>query len=399
MNSEYENPEPSEEHDSEIMQREELLDARRITIQDVKDHITGPVISTVVHILLLVFFGSIIVFEPPPETRDIEVEMKIMDLKEIEEPPPPPEDPVDPEEATEMPIERPVVMDMMDVMIEDIAVETPSQVEMPSLLNMKMSNSALVLPVPAASGTGQKISARFLNTGGTGSRFLFILDCSASMKPDQFLVAKAHLIKTLEAFKGKGQIAILFFSGPVWLPEEDAKAIHGNWTKKGSAYDFAPKNPNVVPKPRWMMPTKKNVEILTKYIVQEEKTFGTDWRHPFRIAYEMDPQPNVIFFMTDGSVSNDCSGETIDMSKKYAKKITVNTIGFGISDKGIPLLEEIALNSKKGQFKKYTKDEIAQMSQGIKLPTDLTSDTKLSYAKPKPVKVEEEKKVAGLKIE
>ena len=402
MNQEYEDDESMEEAEgSGFVSYEELMEARKITFLDIKEHLTGPVISTVIHVVLLAFLGTIVVFKAPEKSKEITVEMKTIEPQEIEPPPPPPEppDPVDVQDSSETPVERPDVDVQVDVQVDNISVNDTSDVELPSVLDMKMSNSALTLSVPVGGGrNGGGVAGKFLGTGGSGSRFMFILDYSASMSKDQLLVLKSHLMKALKAFKGRGQVAILFFAGPTWLPQENGMAVYKKWGGKGRYDHFANKDMrSFYPKPKWMVPNAHNLAILDKYICQSGKVGGTNWSHPFRIALEnMDPKPQVIFFMTDGNVSGKISRECIDLVKKYGEKITINTIGFGVT---AGALKDIAKLSKGGVFKGYSKSELKSMAKDVTLPTSFTKDTDFDYRIPRVGKISAEKKVEGLTIE
>ena len=63
------------------------------------------------------------------------------------------------------------------------------------------------------------------------------------------------------------------------------------------------------------------------YLTTLRKSWGTDWRNPFRYAYSMmEPSPDVIFFLTDGVVRN--PQETLAMVEAN-RHIPIMTIGFG----------------------------------------------------------------------
>lgn len=137
------------EHDYEdYPSHEDFLNAQKITISDVKEHITGPVISVVVHVILLALLGTIVVFKAPKERTDIEVEMKEMEIKEIEKIPEPPKPPEEVTEEIEVEIDRPdvntdaVAVDVDNVAVEDVSID----VSIPDLLNVKPNSSALKLP-------------------------------------------------------------------------------------------------------------------------------------------------------------------------------------------------------------------------------------------------------------
>lgn len=148
---------------------EDVLAAQRITFEDVKEHITGPVISLITHVILLAFLGSVIVFHGPEERSDIEIEVREVELKELEKIPEPPQ----PEEETvepEIEVERPdVETEAVDVEVEDVAVDTAAEdVAVPDLLSVKPSNSALVFPhiMGMRSGAGRRAALKRYG-GGT----------------------------------------------------------------------------------------------------------------------------------------------------------------------------------------------------------------------------------------
>ena len=401
MNQEYEENENVDEiENSGFMSYEELMEARKITFSDIKEHLTGPVISTVIHVVLLAFLGTIVVFKAPEKSKEITVEMKTIEPQEIEPPPPPPEppDPVDVQNPTETPVERPNVDMNVDVQVENISVNDTSDVELPSVLNMKMSNSALTLSVPVGGGKGGGVAGKFLGTGGSGNRFVFILDYSCSMGENNLLVLKSHLMKALKAFKGRGEVALLFFAGPTWLPQEDGAAAYKKWGGRGKYDSFSKKDmSSFYPKPRWMVPNAHNLAILDKYICQSGKVGGTNWSHPFRVALDMKPKPQVIFFMTDGTVSPKIVDTCKQLIKSKGKDVTINTIAFG-AEKGWKSLEELAKLSKGGVFKGYSGSDLKSMAKDVKLPTSFTRDTAFDYRAPKAGKLAAEKKVEGLTI-
>jgi len=140
---------------------EDILAAQEITFQDVMDHMTGPVVSVVFHIIVAALAGSIVVFESGGERHDIEVEMKEVDIKEIEKPPEPPE-PVETMEEVEVEIEAPDVEAPEVEAVDDVAVEDVEfDANLPDL-NMTMTNSALKLPGVYAlrSGSGRKSAVK-----------------------------------------------------------------------------------------------------------------------------------------------------------------------------------------------------------------------------------------------
>ena len=434
MNEEYEHDEMSEEEveGSGFMSYEELMESRKISFSDVKEHLTGPVISTVIHVVLLAFLGTIIVFKAPEKAKEITVEMKKIEPTEIEPPPPPPEppEPVEVENPTETPIERPNMEVDVDVQVENISVNNTSEVQLPSVLNMKMSNSALSLPVnPGGGGTKGSIGGKFLGTGGSGQRFAFVLDYSASMGSHnvgnkKIDVMEEHLVKALEGFRGKGQVCIILFAGGGWLLDGEwpvgtvTPSSNGRTTKR-KCRELDP----ATLKPRWIVPNKHNLEILKKKIYETDTLFGTNWAAGMDIALNyLKPSPDVVFFMTDGMVSESSAQQTLDMvkaAKVKHKNMIVNVIAFGLSADGGSSSKKKASSSSKnkrcdpsyylpeiakvggGQYKVFTAADIKAMSD-VKKITKYDAPGELDYAPPPKTSsrsLPAEKKVTGLEIE
>ena len=64
------------------------LSSDKLTLEDFKKHLSGPLISLVVHIVILLIAGTVIITEPPkPEADEIVVEMK--NIEAVPPPPPP----------------------------------------------------------------------------------------------------------------------------------------------------------------------------------------------------------------------------------------------------------------------------------------------------------------------
>ena len=446
MNPEYEENEEYEDIDevesSGFMSYEELMEARKITFSDIKEHLTGPVISTVIHVVLLAFLGTIVVFKAPEKSKEITVEMKTIEPQEIEPPPPPPEppDPVDVQNPTDTPVERPNVDVNVDVQVDNISVNDTSDVELPSVLNMKMSNSALTLSVPVGGGSGGGISGKFLGTGGgsKGSRFAFVLDYSASMgghdkKNKKIDVMKEHLVKAIQGFKGRGQVCIIPFAGGGWLLDGEWPVDKVSKSNNGTAKRTCKKLDPATLNPRWIVPTRSNFEILKKLIYETDTLFGTNWASGMDIALNyLKPKPDVIFFMTDGQVSEKCAEDTLAMVKEAKlknKNLVIHSIAFGITGDAGSSSKSKSKKGKKGkkggkgggskgggrcdpnfylpeiakitggEYKAFSNEDIKAMSD-VKKITKYDASGQLDYSPPKAGKaVQKEKKVTGLVIE
>jgi hypothetical protein len=169
--SEYEEQDEVQEEEEfgAAPSHEDVIAARKLTFQDVKDHISGPVVSVVLHVIAIAFLSTIIVFEAPKEGTDIEVKEVVVDIKELEKIPEPPE-PEEIEVEQEVEIERPdVTTEDTEVVVEDVAVDAPAaDVVMPNILSVKPTNSALVMPALFGMRTGNGRKTALKRYGGSG---------------------------------------------------------------------------------------------------------------------------------------------------------------------------------------------------------------------------------------
>ncbi len=128
---------------------EELMAARKLTVEDLKEHISGPVLSVIVHVVILAILSTVIVFRPPDEGTEIEVKEIIVKVKPLEKKiePPKPEDPKP--EDTDMDVERPADVTESDVVAPEEEIVTDSVVQdvtVPNILNVCPSDSSLRMP-------------------------------------------------------------------------------------------------------------------------------------------------------------------------------------------------------------------------------------------------------------
>ncbi len=139
---------------------EEYFYSQKITFQDVMEHITGPVVSVIIHVIGLALLCTIMVFQPPEQKRDLIVEVKEVEIKSLEKlPEPPPPDETVTDERPDLNTDRPSVnQQSVDVNMSDVAVVsgTATDVNVPDVLAIKPSTSAL------------KLSGVFANRGAAG---------------------------------------------------------------------------------------------------------------------------------------------------------------------------------------------------------------------------------------
>ncbi|MDA7882267.1 hypothetical protein N9A94_08170, partial [Akkermansiaceae bacterium] len=137
---------------------------------------------------------------------------------------------------------------------------------------------------------------------------------------------RAEMKKSLDSLVPGTQYQIIFFSGPAWVAgnkvehsgdKRSATITDGTkkyeWTGKGAG-GWKPKGKKQVPE--WLGLTEKQLKDSQKIVKESKLSFGTSWEGPLEMAFEMDPLPQAIFFMTDGVSGK----ESLDIAKRIGAK-------------------------------------------------------------------------------
>ena len=208
---------------------------------------------------------------------------------------------------------------------------------------------------PSKARYKQSYQTQFLGTSAEGERFAFVLDYSASQTAEQLAVQQQSLLKSLDELEDGAEVSIIFFSGPAFLCGQDPNKVKEDWIGSSSIEKgWHPRE--ALPKANWLKLTKAMREKLRQQILATALSHGTEWYYPIKMALELEPKPDLIFFMTDGLVPN--PQKPIDMPKADSGKTKINAISFGIPDvKGQDHLKTIA-NITNGQFKAFSLTEI-----------------------------------------
>lgn len=222
-------------------------------------------------------------------------------------------------------------------------------------------------------GGGMGIGVNFMGSSSTGSRFAFVIDYSKSMSQLQQRVVKSELYTALEAIGDRGLATVLFFSGPVWRPDQDEKELRPHWNQV-SMHEFHLKEGQEGPDPQWFYADAHNLAAMERMIYETKTTGGTDWYNPIKFVLEMDPPPDVIFFMTDGRTSQNSITKTIEMIEELPKgSVIINTVALGVKEKDKAPLEQIA-EMTKGEFKSYNDAELQEQEKTLpEAPVDFST--------------------------
>lgn len=198
-------------------------------------------------------------------------------------------------------------------------------------------------------GSAGGSSAMFFGSKATGKRFLFVLDASRSMKPNQVKLRNEELERTLKSLRGVDYQVILFAGGAYFADKGWGIAPKGGpaqfgpekFTSPDGDYEFKSTSlfqftlvgdEDDFPAPKWKSANSVNIARSIERVETSELFSGTDWDNALRIAHLMKPPPDVIFFMSDGLDREMDASEIVRNSKKY----------------GAPKINSVAMQTKDG---------------------------------------------------
>ena len=187
-------------------------------------------------------------------------------------------------------------------------------------------------------GFGSGGGGSFFGQKTSAERVLYIIDYSSSMKSQgREPLMRKEMKKSLDSLVPGTKYQIVFFSGPAWVAgnqvqhskdRRGATITDGSkkfeWTGKGAG-GWEPQGKKQVPE--WLDLTNLQLKKSQKIVKESKLSFGTSWKGPLEMAFDMDPLPQAIFFMTDGVSGK----ESLDIAKKIGsrartKGIIINTV-------------------------------------------------------------------------
>jgi hypothetical protein len=146
----------------------------------------------------------------------------------------------------------------------------------------------------------------FLKSIGRGKRFCIIADNSGSMIGEPLEFVKRELASTLSNLKPENEFCVLFFNS-VTEP---------------------------MPFPGWLKGTQHDVDKVLPWIKERMAGGGTEPLPALLLALQLQPRPDVIFFMTDGIIPLTVPGRVAAVNGR-APQVPINTIMF-TSDAPLP---------------------------------------------------------------
>lgn len=181
-------------------------------------------------------------------------------------------------------------------------------------------------------------AATFFNLPASGKRIAYVIDFSHSMKGRRQALMRDELVKSISTLQPTQHYQLIFFAGPAWVAGWDVRMDEGNRSatvisdtgteRQWTAIDAGNwKSSGRPQKATWLQADDLQRQRSTALIRRTGLLFGTFWQPALELALQMDPAPDVVYFMTDGVVTHRVY-ETIDDLARLARrhKTIVNTV-------------------------------------------------------------------------
>ncbi len=195
--------------------------------------------------------------------------------------------------------------------LDDMAEDSPSAdlAADVSAANLKVSNAGS-MPALGGSGDGSgddtlgggSAGTSFFGVSSRGSRFAYIVDVSGSMGQQRKIhIAMRELARSISELPDYAYFYVVLFSTDAQEPP-----IQKGWTRA---------RPSTVRK-------------FVRWFGQVSPRGGTNPRPAFDRVFSLEVRPDVIFFMTDGQITN-FGADELPSKKSRGKNVIINTIAFG----------------------------------------------------------------------
>lgn len=225
----------------------------------------------------------------------------------------------------------------------------------------------------SGSGSTGGEGASFFGQKSTAERFAFVIDYSLSMKAQNRVeIMKEELTRSIKDLTPGTQYQMIFFAGPAWVAGSEIADVRGSRENSikgpdGKTYLWSKGRPKGKrQKAEWLTVTTSDGKIgadrrkaeqdakdviakSLKHVKDTPLVLGTRWDDALSMAIDMDPKPQVIYFMTDGS-SGKSAMDTAKTIGNRAKthKITINCIAM-MEPKAVEAMKELAKRAS-GKF-------------------------------------------------
>ncbi len=163
-------------------------------------------------------------------------------------------------------------------------------------------------------GDGGGGGTTFFGQTVKAKHFAYVIDFSRSMNSGgREALMRKELNDSIDQIAAGTHYALIFFAGPAWEAGSTVQSRRGvatvtgknrkeyKWRSAGghSRWEHDGKKQPI----DWLVASKRQLKASKKIVEETQLILGTVWDNPLMMALEMDPVPQVIYFMTDGSAS------------------------------------------------------------------------------------------------
>jgi hypothetical protein len=177
------------------------------------------------------------------------------------------------------------------------------------------------------SGDGTRsASANFFGVPAYGKRFVYVVDCSLSMRGERWQKARAELVRSLQALEPDARFMIVFFSDEC----------------------------QPMPAGAMQLATEENIALASEWVRSVRLGWGTKPLASVQLAHLQNP--DAIFLLTDGEFADRTAAFLREQNvSRGPAMVHVHTIAFH-SREGVKLLKRIARENS-GQFRYVSVDD------------------------------------------
>jgi len=165
--------------------------------------------------------------------------------------------------------------------------------------------------------------ASFFGSKRMGRNVVFCVDYSGSMESDvetggtRIESLKKELTRSINALPANMNVTVIFFSTTAWTIDTEGPQFHLNgWVGNG-------KIPNVP----WYPATERLKGVVIDAVNSMPSKGGTNWYPPLRMAFAMQPRPNIVYLLSDGEPT-DADSVLGEMDVINPDGIPIDTIAF-----------------------------------------------------------------------
>lgn len=336
-------------------------------------------VSLAIHLLIGTFFGGTVIFDilttpepqleapPIPESIDpIKREYKVS-MKRSQQ-----------QSAAPLPI--PIVADVpSDVSLDniDLNISNPrSDVRIRGAGQGDGVGKGFGNGFGDAAGFDLDIEIEFFGARGGGQKLVFVIDVSQSLRGrddrTKERIMRKEATRVIEELPPGIDFNVIFFAGPAWPAFDDLDEWADEFVTTGDDADtFRPKDWDDLKKLGYYGSGTGARHRAIRAIRDTDLVYGTVFDLPMFMALNMDPTPDTIFFMTDGSTSDergiDQIRKMVEQMDRAGKKVpTIHTVGLGTS--GNRQLDEIAALTRKGTATYLTPEDFRKKYGDISFP-------------------------------